>query len=431
MPSTRRFTPTGLGNRSALILFVPVFVILLGMTWYYYDFHIRQVDRTLTGHVARDIALYLDATESDASLARALIEQLRTNQEIAVVTNTTCPADAFLAPNENPWRLRDHLDDFIEAPFLFNVDRAEGMVTICVEPAGSPPVAFEVLRKRLVVINSHIFIVWVLLAGILMTLIAYGFLRNQVRSILRLTEAAKAFGRGRDMPDYKPSGASEIRDAARAVIDMKRRLTAAADQRTSMLAGVSHDLRTPLTRLKLEVAMMPKSEDSAAMQGDIADMEALLDEYLSFAKGEDGETPVPIDAGALVDEVAENFRHAGLTAGPAPSVTVTARRVALKRAINNLVQNALDHADAVTLSLSDGPRWLDVLVDDNGPGIDADQREEALQPFSRLDPARTQNTAGAGLGLAIASDVARSHGGELRLETSPSGGLRARLRLPH
>lgn len=431
MPSTRAFTPRSLGNRSALILFAPILIILFGMTWYYYDYHIQQVDRNLTSHVARDMALFLEAHEARAEDTMELKADLERLHDIRIQLTPACDPSEYDPPDSNRFRIRDNIGGIIDAPYIYRNHPRAGLIRFCVMAQEDENVVFDILRKRMIVINSHIFIVWVILLGIIITIVAYGFLRNQVRSILRLTAAAKAFGRGREAPDFKPSGAAEVREAARAVIDMKRRLTAFAEQRTAMLAGVSHDLRTPLTRLKLQFAMMDQTEEIKALRQDISDMEAMLNEYLAFARGEDTEPPSDLQVETIVADVVHAMNDRRLMLQTLKPVRITGRAIALKRAITNLVQNALDHANSVSVSLSDGPRWVDILVDDDGPGIDENMRDEALKPFSRLDEARTQNHAGAGLGLAIAQDAAHAHGGQLRLEASPMGGLRARLRLPH
>jgi len=213
---------------------------------------------------------------------------------------------------------------------------------------------------------------------------------------------------------------------------MRRRLKAAADQRTAMLAAVSHDLRTPLTRLKLELAMMEQTDDIRAARSDLDDMAMMLDEYLAFARGEEGESAEPTALGDLL--VAEAGRHGAgdrVRFGTLDSVTQSVRRMALRRAVSNLISNALAHGDSAEISLRRGPHASDIIIDDDGPGIPADMREEALKPFARLDASRNQNTAGVGLGLALARDVAVSHGGHLYLSDSPFGGLRVTLRLPH
>jgi two-component system osmolarity sensor histidine kinase EnvZ len=297
-------------------------------------------------------------------------------------------------------------------------------------PSGSDTAEILIERKRALTVNSHFFIVWVIASSLLMLGLAVAFLNQQVRSILRLSEAARAFGRGREVPDFRPSGATEVRDAARALLDMKSRLTAFADQRTAMLAGVSHDLRTPLTRLKLSLAMMDQTEELGAAQSDLDEMAMMLDEYLTFARGEEGDDPVPLDLARLVCAAAAGFGEHVAVSGP-NVIDVTGRPLALKRAVNNLISNAVKYATEVRVTLVDGPHAAEVHVDDNGPGIPPARREEAFRPFSRLDEARTQNASGTGLGLTLARDTARAHGGDLRLSDSALGGLRASLRLPH
>ena len=326
--------------------------------------------------------------------------------------------------------LTQELSVRIDKPFWFDISGFEGAVIIEVA-LGEDVMRFIAQRDRTFSTTGHIFIVWVIGATILLILLAVGFLRNQIRSILRLTEAAKAFGRGQDAPDYRPSGATEIREAARAVLDMKARLTSFAQQRTAMLAGVSHDLRTPLTRLKLQFAMLDESEDVRAARADLDDMEMMLDEYLAFASGEEGESAQPLQLDMLLKSMAHIKNGDASLPDALPGITVSARPMAVKRAISNLINNALAYGQDVRVSLKDGPHYAEIIVDDDGPGIEAARREEAFRPFTRLEDARTQNQPGTGLGLALARDTARAHGGDVRLEDSPLGGLRARLRLPH
>ncbi|MEL7230970.1 MAG: ATP-binding protein, partial [Pseudomonadota bacterium] len=284
-------------------------------------------------------------------------------------------------------------------------------------------------RKRALATNTHFTIVWVLLGALFMLALAFAFLRNQVRSILRLTEAAKAYGRGRDLAGFRPSGATEIRDAARAVTDMRARLTAFADQRTAMLAGVSHDLRTPLTRLKLQLAMMESTEEIEGARADLDDMAKMLDEYLAFASGEEGEKPDELRLDHMARTVVDRIDGADVI--ETAEITLMVRPMALSRTLSNLVSNAVGYGDRCEVRLIKGPRMAEIVVDDNGPGIPEEKREDAFKPFHRLDEARTQNVAGSGLGLTLARDFARSHGGDIRLEDSPMGGLRVRLRLPY
>jgi two-component system osmolarity sensor histidine kinase EnvZ len=262
--------------------------------------------------------------------------------------------------------------------------------------------------------------------------IAILFLRNQIRPILRLAEAADAFGKGRDIPDFRPRGAREVRQAAQAFMEMKRRIERQIEQRTTMLAGVSHDLRTILTRFKLELALIEDSPEIEALRRDVEEMRRMLEAYLAFAKSEAGEQPGLVDVSEILDELAAEAgrrgkRASATFAGP-PMVQV--RPDAFKRCLANLVSNAARFGSTITLSGSREPRWLMVQVDDDGPGIPQDRREDVFRPFLRLDDARNQNETGTGLGLSIARDIAGVHGGEILLSESPLGGLRATVRIP-
>jgi two-component system osmolarity sensor histidine kinase EnvZ len=270
-------------------------------------------------------------------------------------------------------------------------------------------------------------------ATILLTAIAILFIRNQTRSIERLASAAEDFGRGIDAPAFKPHGAREVRQAANAFLAMKSRIQRHIDQRTALLASVSHDLRTPLTRLKLELALAEPGPRNAEMKRDLAEMEHMIDEYLAFARGEGGEAVETIRLKGLIDEVSEGALRAGADVQVAadPELMARVRPNALKRALSNLVMNAAVHGEHIAVSANArGTGGVEIVVDDDGPGIPEDRYEEAFKAFNRLDDSRNQNEKGVGLGLAIARDVARGHGGDVTLDRSPMGGLRAVVRLP-
>ncbi|KDA02517.1 ATP-binding protein [Hyphomonas oceanitis] len=430
MARLRDITPRGLYARSLLMVVAPVVLILALMTWYYYDSHLAEVNRKLAQAIARDAAQiqsFCDA-RPDTLFTK---EKLQRDLDMTFTCDYADPADGsprLIHSFAYGKTLTEELTIRLGVPVDVSVD-PRTMLHFRF-PSGSGTAEILIERKRALVVNSHFFIVWVIASSLLMLALAVAFLNQQVRSILRLSEAARAFGRGRDAPGFRPSGATEVRDAARALLDMKSRLTAFADQRSAMLAGVSHDLRTPLTRLKLSLAMMEQSEDLAAAQSDLDDMAMMLDEYLTFARGEEGDEPMALDLAELVREAAAGFGAHVPVVGPT-SISATGRPLALKRAINNLISNAVKYATDVRVTVLDGPHAAEVHVDDNGPGIAPERREEAFRPFSRLDEARTQNTSGTGLGLTLARDTARAHGGDLRLSDSVLGGLRASLRLPH
>lgn len=427
----RDITPRGLYARSVLIILVPVLLILGLMTWYYYASHMAEMNRKLGQGIARNAALIRDAClnpdygEDDY---RRISKQLE--------TQFTCVLPAGAAESSSLVRdfsygeiLRSELS--IRLGDGIFVGRAPNTPQLYLRfPVRDQTAQIILDRKRALIINSHFFIIWVILFSLIMVVLALVFLNQQLRSILRLSEAARAYGRGRDLEGFRPSGATEVRDAARAIIQMKERLTAFADQRTSMLAGVSHDLRTPLTRLKLTLALMPETPDLKDARRDLDEMAMMLDEYLAFARGEERDEPVRFDLGEMVLATAGEFGPEIMVDGNS-ALTVTGRPLALKRTLVNLISNAVKYAHSARIRLVDGPHWVEVIIDDDGPGIPPGRYEEAFRPFSRLDEARSQNAAGTGLGLTLARDTARLHGGDVRLAKSPMGGLRAILRLPH
>ncbi|MBV9694066.1 MAG: HAMP domain-containing protein, partial [Alphaproteobacteria bacterium] len=291
-------------------------------------------------------------------------------------------------------------------------------------------------RERATVSAPDIFILWMAGSALILLAVAILFLRNQVRPIERLARAADAFGKGRPVADFKPYGASEVRRAAQAFLTMRERLDRFVQQRTEMLAGVSHDLKTPLTRIRLQLALMKPSADIDAMLDDVVQMESMLNEYLDFARGGAGEHSSVIDLVALARGAAERAVRARmaeprrLSVDTAAPVMLAVKPQALGRCIANLVDNALKHGRHVFVHVSRDDKTAEIVIDDDGPGIAEKLREEAFKPFHRLDQGRNLQSGGVGLGLAIARDVARAHGGDLVLDTSPQGGLRAIVRLP-
>lgn len=426
----REYTPRGLYARLAALVAVPVIAIFAFFALYYYQEHIRDVNEKLSQSIAREVGLIVDVCADpghDLAMETEIEAQLGLLLDCTHEKGMNWPEGAREKFGYDEV-LRGQLSSVTSRPVEVRVIE-RGTVLDFRSSIDSATVRVLVDRKRALAANTHFTIVWVLLGALFMLALAFGFLRNQVRSILRLTEAAKAFGRGRDLQGFRPSGATEIRDAARAVMDMRARLTAFADQRTSMLAGVSHDLRTPLTRLKLQLAMLEQSEEIAGARSDLDDMSKMLDEYLAFASGEEGERAEALRLDHITRTVAE--RIDGASVKEASEITVTARPMALTRTLSNLISNGVGYGDRCEICLVRGPRMAEILIDDDGPGIPQDKREDAFRPFHRLDDARSQNVAGTGLGLTLARDFARSHGGDIRLEDSPLGGLRVRLRLPY
>lgn len=426
----RDYTPRGYNARHILILIVPMIIFVIAMTLFFFSTHVEQVNTKLSRSFSEEFVLAASQRAADpegfdklaAAMNREGLMQISWSADPALKAPppgvTCCP------------QLRDELKIRLPMPFAYAFQPDADTVEVRA-PIGEGTLVAKIDRKRVVIVTAPQFIGWSVGFSVLLLITSYLFLRNQVRSIVQLSVAADAFGRGEDAGDYKPSGAREVRQAARSLIRMRNRIRRYADQRTAMLAGVSHDLRTPLTRLKLELAMLPQDADVSAAKADIAEMERMLDGYLAFARGEEGEQPVVTDLASLAHEAAGHVSAKADLEFKAPGrVVMRLRPLAMKRAVSNLANNAADYGKHVRVSVAQESGEAVVVVEDDGPGIPATQYEDAFRPFSRLDLARNQNVSGVGLGLTIARDTARAHGGDVTLGKSDMGGLRAVIRLP-
>jgi two-component system osmolarity sensor histidine kinase EnvZ len=428
--------PSTLFARSLMIIILPVAIMQIGVTWAFFDAHWQTVNSRLTEGLAGDVAMAVQAYNDDPSPAglERLANRFQQSADLSIVfqDGASLPGGKrptlFVAVDRS---LQKALGERLDAPFWFDAERFPHYVDVRVKVKGGT-LRIIAPKDRVFATQGHIFILWLTVATVLLTSVSILFIRNQVRAIERLADAAEAFGKGADTP-FRPHGAREVRRAAQAFIAMKMRIQRYVDQRTALLASVSHDLRTPLTRLKLELALATPTKRTAAMKADLSEMEHMIDEYLAFARGEGGETVEVIDLKRLIAEVTEGAVRAGahVSVAAAAGLCAKVRPNALKRALSNLVMNAAVHGEHVEVAAHATPAGgVEILVDDDGPGIPPDRFEEAFTPFGRLDEARNQNAKGVGLGLAIARDVARGHGGEVTLSRSPLGGLRAVVRLP-
>ncbi|QDH74054.1 HAMP domain-containing sensor histidine kinase [Brevundimonas sp. M20] len=433
----KRRLPTSLWGRSLLIIVLPVLVMQVAVTWAFFDMHWQTVTARLSDGLAGDIAWAVESYADDPTPQNldVIAERAERSMSLSIVLQEgeTLPRETRRGTLGVVDRtLEAALRNRIDQPVWFDTTRYPAYVDIRVQ---QPQGVLRIIapRERAVATQAHIFVLWLLIATVLLMGVAILFIRNQVRAIERLAEAAEAFGRGEPQERFKPSGAREVRAAARAFMDMRDRIQRHIDQRTALLASVSHDLRTPLTRLRLELALAPPFKRADAMRGDMDEMEHMIDEYLAFARGEAGEAAQDVSIPELLASAAEDARRAGAEVEViAPdALTALVRPLAFKRAIINLAGNAASHGEHVRLSARPLPSGgLEITVEDDGPGIPDEMHEEAFRPFSRLDESRNQNRKGVGLGLAIARDVARGHGGDITLERSDLGGLRALIRLP-
>ena len=431
-----RMLPQGLYARSLLIIVTPMVLLQSVLVFVFMERHWELVTRRLSAAVSRDIAALIDVYESFPQDApAAVLERIAQNRlELSV---DFLPLEELPPPSPKPFfalldsTLSEEISQRITRPFWIDTVGRSAYVEIRVQLDDSVLRVFA-RRSQTYASNSHIFLVWMVCTSLVLLSVAIIILRNQIRPILRLAEAAEGFGKGRTVARFRPSGAREVRQAAHAFIEMKSRIERHVEQRTAMLAGVSHDLRTILTRFRLQVALLGETPETEALTRDVDDMQTMLEAYLAFAKGDGGEPVQAVHIATLLDALKAAAERHGAKAAThfEGDPIVRLRPNAFKRLLDNLVSNACRYAETVRLSGRHADGWLEVVVDDDGPGIPADRREDVFRPFYRLDDARNQDEGGTGLGLAIARDIARGHGGDIRLEDSPLGGLRARVRLP-
>jgi two-component system osmolarity sensor histidine kinase EnvZ len=432
----RRVLPRSLLGRSIMIIVTPLLLLQMVTTLVFYQEHWDTVTKRLARGVAGDIAtiIALMPPDGDPAARERLFGIARTTMylDIDFVPGARLPAlPGVVRATLVDRNLTSALSEFVNRPFLTDTRSLETAVEIHVQLRDG---VLQVVapRRRLFSSTTYLVILGMVGSSLALFAIAVLFMRNQVKPIRQLAGAAEDFGKGRDSAAFRIVGASEVRQAAAAFNQMRDRIRRQIAQRTEMLAGVSHDLRTPLTRMKLALAMLGDGAETADLKADVAEMEKMLVGYLAFARGEGREPAVEIDLREQLQEVVNAAAREGariaLTAED--DLIVTVRPDAMRRCLANLVGNAQRYAQSIVLAAARRDDGIEIMIDDDGPGIPPDKREDVFRPFFRLDPSRNPETGGTGLGLTIARDVARSHGGELELLDSPQGGLRARLWLP-
>jgi two-component system osmolarity sensor histidine kinase EnvZ len=427
--------PKGLYARALLIIIAPMVILQSVIAFVFMERHWNLVTQRLSADVVHDIAALIDMyrvypQDADRTQLRKIAQD-----RLGLVVDFL-PTGDLPPPGPKPFfslldqTLSEEMRKQIGRPYWIDTVGRSSLVEIRVQLDNTVMRIFA-RRSAAYASNSEIFLLWMVGTSTVLLIVAIAFLRNQIKPILKLADAAESFGKGRDVPNFRPRGAREVRRAAQAFIEMKTRVERTMEQRTAMLAGVSHDLRTVLTRFKLELALID-SPETEPMKKDVDEMARMLEAYLAFARGDLGEAAAPTDMAEFLQELKDDAERHGhrTTVVFHGTPIVTVRPAAFKRCLANLVSNAARYAQAISITGHRDHRYLTVTVDDDGPGIPADQREEVFKPFLRLDDARNQDEGGTGLGLAIARDIARSHGGDITLGDSPLGGLRATVRVP-
>ena len=432
----KNFLPKSLLGRALLIIVMPLIILQLVSATIFYETHWAKVSRKLAYGLVGDIAtlvelLRLDNTDRSLKSIQALASQnmglyvrLKKNQilsKVAEAEQNWNIEDSFVkvlrSSLQRPFNIKEST---IEKHILVNIQLSEGVLQV------------EFARKRLFSSTTYVFVLWMVGTSMILFGLATIFMRNQVKPIRRLAIAAEDFGKGRDTPNFKPEGAIEVRQASSAFISMRDRIKRQVSRRTEMLAGVSHDLRTPITRMKLQLELLKENKNTGELARDLSEMEHMLEGYLAFARGEGEELPKEVDVVKLVKQVIEDVKKNGanISLSFEKRVLISLRPNLFRRCIANLIENADRYASAVSVELTVEVGFVKILIDDNGPGISEELRDQVFRPFFRLDDSRNLDTGGVGLGLAIARDAIISHGGEIELQDSPTGGLRVMLKLP-
>ena len=430
------YMPKRLYARSLIIVIAPMILLQSVIAFVFMERHWQTVTQRLSEAVTRDIAAIIDMIDTSpggdySNVIRIAGDRLSLKIDIL-------PADPLPPPGPKPFfsildrALSAEITKQINRPFWIDTVGNSNIIEIRIQMENKVLRVFA-RRSHAYAPNTYIFLTWMVGTSLVLLMIAVPFLRNQIKPILQLAEAAESFGKGRPPPpDFKPRGAEEVRRAGLAFIQMRERIERQIEQRTAMLTGVSHDLRTILTRFRLQLALSGKKVDVAALNQDIGDMESMLEGYLAFARGEAQEDAGRFDLDAYFSRLAGDAELRGrqLSTRIVGTPEVHVRPHAFGRLLFNVTGNAFRYAKTVRVAAVHRGGWLTVTIDDDGPGIPPEMREEVFKPFVRLDEARNQDEGGTGLGLAIARDIARSHGGDISLDTSPMGGLRAVIRIP-
>lgn len=434
----KRLTPRTLFARSLLIVVLPTILLQILATYIFYERHWNSVARRLAQGVSGEIASVISLTERfpGEEAKASIINIARAQMRLTASFEEDGKLSVDASQQNNFGFLEAHMARELRISIpgrAFTIKTNDLLESVIIRVQLKEQVLNVIVRdKRLFSSTTYIFVMWMVGISITLLAIAVIFLRNQMRPIKQLANAAEQFGKGHDVPDFKPSGAQEIRLASSAFHEMKNRIVRQIRQRTEMLAGVSHDLRTPLTRMKLQLAMMDEGDAKQNLQGDVEDMSHMIEGYLAFAKGQETEPVKPVNLSELVNEVGNNAirQGANITLEVPQVINTRMRAHGVKRCLTNLVENARRHANRIHLHVSNDDKHILILIDDDGPGIPAENRDDVFKPFRRLDTSRNSETGGSGLGMTIARDVIHNHGGHINLADSPLGGLRIEILLP-
>jgi len=428
----KNFLPKRLFYRSLLIVAAPIILLQITITVVFFDSlwikANKGMTRSLVGEIVTIIDIYNNENEENKKIITDLYNK-NFNFSVRFLEDATLPnirGERWFSPMDRTLR-RELKSQFIE--HWFDATSYKEVIELRIKfNNGVLQIFFP--KERITPSSARIFALWITLPAFLLILIAILFLRNQTKPIVNLAKAAERFGKGDYIEEFRPSGALEIRQAGHEFDRMRKRIARHLNQRSEMLSGISHDLRTPLTRLKLQLSFLKDKEISKKMANDIDDMEKMLNDYLQFASSQINEKTESFEFDLLLKEITSRYEHNKINLSINDKVTFNGRLNSIKRCINNLLNNAVLFGKEINVTLRKTMNNIVIFVDDDGPGIPEHEKENVLKPFYRMDESRSQNKSGVGLGLSISYDIIRSHGGDMLLETSPQKGLRVKISLP-
>jgi two-component system, OmpR family, osmolarity sensor histidine kinase EnvZ len=431
----KRVIPRSLFGRSLLIIVTPLVVLQCVVAFVFFKVHVNKITERLaegvTGELLAVIRLVEAAPDEDAVVRALSLGRTSLDIDARLVADGAMPEDLPWPATSVGRKLAAEIVERVKRPALVDDRRSREAIHILI-PTDRGVLDMTVRNERMFSRTAYVTLLWMMGASFVLILVAVHFLRKQVRPIRLLAEAAESFGKGRTDVEMRPEGAREVKRAATAFLAMRERIQRQVSQRTQMLAGVSHDLRTPLTRIKLQLALLPGNPETEALKSDVRDMERMVEAYLAFARGEEGEAPEPTDLARVIEQACERARAGGsvIACRCEGDLNVEVRAGAIARSIANLVENAARYGQRVEVGARRWSHRIEITVDDDGPGIPAAEREAVFRAFHRLEDSRNPETGGVGLGLTIARDAVRRHGGDVALAESPLGGLRAQITLP-
>ena len=433
-----RHLPRGLYPRSLIIVIAPMILLQSLMTFFIMEQHWSAVTKLLSRAAVRDMAYVISVYENSDKSPQTIrkIEEMANRHlkiGLTVQQKTTLPP-----PARKPYfslvekKMSKYIGNRIRKPFWLDTTSHENRIDARIQVSKGLVFRFIIPSNRVAASQTLALLVAMITSSFVLLVVAIAFLRKQIRPILDLATAARSFGMGREVKEFQPSGALEVQSAAEAFLSMKDRIARHVEQRTAMLAGVSHDLRTILTRFRLEMAFLGDSETLTAMKDDVNEMQRMLEGYMSFVRGDGGETSQPTQIMDILKSVQSEQTKAGhvVRLKHRQPIEVAVKPDAFKRLVSNIVTNATRFATKVDINAELTGNCLVVTIEDNGPGIPPERREEVFRPFVQLDEARNRDEINTGLGLAIAQDIVHSHGGRITLDDSPAGGLKVTIEIP-